>query len=143
MTDKELLDVVRAEILRLVEVRSYSKEMANDLLTFIDSLPNEPVSDDLEEAAVEYVNHTPCFDVAQELEEGNDPTEIDCFTIDDAIGFFKAGAQWKEKQMMSKAVDAELYSDGMLTPLISVKDKDKIDDIKFGDKLKIIIIKQE
>lgn len=50
MTDKEKLDAIRAEIHRLIEVRGYDRSMANDLLTFMDSLPNEPVSEDLEEA---------------------------------------------------------------------------------------------
>ena len=45
MTDKEKLDAIRAEIHRLIEVRGYDREMANDLLAFMDSLPNEPVSD--------------------------------------------------------------------------------------------------
>ena len=55
MTDKEKLDAIRAEILRLVEVCGYDREMANDLLTFMDSLPNEPVSD-FEMALTEMIN---------------------------------------------------------------------------------------
>ena len=51
MTDKEKLDAIRAEIHRLVDVRGYDREMANDLFAFMDSLPNEPVSEGLEEAA--------------------------------------------------------------------------------------------
>ena len=47
MTDKEKLDAVRAEIHRLVDIRGYDREMANDLFAFMDSLPNEPVSEDL------------------------------------------------------------------------------------------------
>ena len=42
MTDKEKLDALRAEIHRLVDVRGYDREMANDLFAFMDSLPNEP-----------------------------------------------------------------------------------------------------
>lgn len=48
MTDKEKLDAIRAEIHRLVDVRGYDRGMANDLFAFMDSLPNEPVSNDLE-----------------------------------------------------------------------------------------------
>ena len=44
MTDKEKLDAIKAEIHRLVDVRGYDREMANDLFAFMDSLPNEPVS---------------------------------------------------------------------------------------------------
>lgn len=46
MTDKEKLEAIRAEIHRLVDVRGYDKEMANDLFAFMDSLPNEPVSEE-------------------------------------------------------------------------------------------------
>lgn len=48
MTDKEKLDAIRAEIHRLVDVRGYDRGMANDLFAFMDSLPNEPISKDLE-----------------------------------------------------------------------------------------------
>ena len=51
MTDKEKLDAIRAEIHRLVDVRGYDRGMAIDLFAFMDLLPNEPVSNDLEEAA--------------------------------------------------------------------------------------------
>ena len=50
MTDKEKLEAIRAEIHRLVEIRGYDVEMANDLFAFMDSLPNEPISEDLEKA---------------------------------------------------------------------------------------------
>jgi len=55
MTDKEKLEAVRAEIHRLVDVRGYDREMANDLFTFMDSLPNEPVSEELEEEIDNYI----------------------------------------------------------------------------------------
>ena len=56
MTDKEKLDAIRAEIRRLVDVRGYSKGMANDLFTFMDSLPNEPVNKDFELALAEMID---------------------------------------------------------------------------------------
>jgi hypothetical protein len=58
MTDKEKLDAIRAEIHRLVDVRGFDREMANDLFAFMDSLPNEPVSDDLEKVVEEIVDPT-------------------------------------------------------------------------------------
>ena len=60
-------------------------------------------------------------------------------TPDDA----RKAVEIAREEMMEKAVDAELYSDGMLTPIIKVSDKEKISNIKFGDKLKLIIIKDE
>lgn len=56
MTDKEKLEAIRAEIHRLVHINGYSKEMANELFAFINSLPEEPVSEDLEEAADNYAS---------------------------------------------------------------------------------------
>lgn len=50
MTDKEKLIAIRAEISRLVKVRGYQRGMANDLLTFMDSLPNESVISDSRKA---------------------------------------------------------------------------------------------
>ena len=82
----------------------------------------EPVSEDLEEAA--YYN---CIDRLSK----------------ESIEDFKAGAKWKKKQMLKNVISAELYSDGMLTPLIGVKDKEKLKGIKFGDNVKLIIIKDE
>jgi hypothetical protein len=52
-------------------------------------------------------------------------------------------AKWQKEQMIAKAIDAELYSDGMFIPLIGVKDREKVSDIKFGDKVKVIIIKED
>ena len=83
MTDKEKLDAIRAEIHRLVDVRGYDRGMANDLLAFMDSLPNEPVSNDLEEAACEYDNSH----------------------IDDNNLAFKAGAQWQKEQMEKNRIE--------------------------------------
>lgn len=56
MTDKEKLDAIRAEIHRLVDVRGYDKEMANDLFAFMDSLPNEPVSENFTKALAECIH---------------------------------------------------------------------------------------
>ena len=55
---------------------------------------------------------------------------------------FELGVRWKEQQMMEKAIEGELCSSGLFIPLISVGDKDKVSNIKFGDKIKIIIIKE-
>lgn len=62
MTDKQKLDAIKAEIHRLVDVRGYDREMANDLLAFMNSLPNEPVSEDLEEAVNAYIGYAPEVD---------------------------------------------------------------------------------
>lgn len=60
MTDKEKLDATRSEIHRLVDVRGYDKEMANDLFAFMDSLPNEPVSENFTKALAECIHQAQC-----------------------------------------------------------------------------------
>lgn len=87
----------------------------------------EPVSEELEEAAFDYAESCK-YDGGKKLL---------------CVEHFKAGAKWQKKQLMKDAISAELYSDGMLTPLIGVKDKEKLKGIKFGDKVKLIIIKDE
>jgi len=97
MTDKEKLDAVRAEIHRLVDVRGYNREMANDLFTFMDSLPNEPVSEDLEEAAIAY-NKKAVNSHSKKVNfvvAGKVPNE-----------HFIAGAKWQEEK------DNEEYLEG-------------------------------
>lgn len=56
------------------------------------------------------------------------------------IDSLEVKAMEKEK-VVENIIDAELYSDGMLLPLIGVKDKEKLDGIKFGNKLKIAVYK--
>ena len=86
MTDKEKLEAIRAEIHRLVDVRGYDREMANDLFAFMDSLSNEPVSDGLEEAAFDYAESCK-YDGGEKLL---------------CVEHFKAGAEWGKKQAMAE-----------------------------------------
>lgn len=89
MTDKEKLEAIRAEIHRLVDVRGYDKEMANDLFTFMNSLPNEHVSNDLEEASKKYSS---CIYLEEVLSD--DDREV---LKERLINTFKAGAQWQKE----------------------------------------------
>jgi hypothetical protein len=125
MTDKEKLDAVRAEIHRLVDVRGYDKEMANDLFAFMDSLPNEPVSENLEEAANFYADtHTEWFDA------DNNPHVSPAF---------KAGAKWQKEQMMAKAIDAQCFG-FQGAALFSFRLP--ADKYLVGSKVKVIVIKE-
>ena len=78
MTDKQKLDAIKAEIHRLVDVRGYDREMANDLLAFMNSLPNEPVSEDEIEKqfkvgdVVVYVSRQPAYSGFYILGNAND-----------------------------------------------------------------------
>ena len=127
MTDKQKLDAIKAEIHRLVDVRGYDREMANDLLAFMNSLPNEPVSEDLEEAA---------FDYAEACKHDGGEKLL-------CVEHFKAGANWQKEQMMAKAIRGHVGQtiNGMLRAL-----SDEIfGDMGFtaGDKVKLIIIKED
>ena len=127
MTDKQNLDAIKAEIHRLVDVRGYDREMANDLLAFMNSLPNEPVSEDLEEAANEYAKDylfTPKPQRAPNIH-------------------FINGANWQKQQMMKNAVSGHVGQtiNGMLRALSD----ETFGDMGFtaGDKVKLIIIKED
>lgn len=139
MTDKEKLDAIRAEINRLVEVRGYSKEMANDLFTFMDSLPNEPVSEDLEKAVDIYINQpSSCLEYCDNGWED----KTDWQYVEKA---FKAGAQWKEQQMMedAKIYEVESHYDKCIGKYLSPDITLNEHIFKIGDKVKILVIKQE
>ena len=93
MTDKQKLDAIKAEIHRLVDVRGYDREMANDLLAFMNSLPNEPVSEGFEDAAKRYAT------------EGDEISGL--YIIDEEVDAFKAGAKWQKEQGESTTEDLE------------------------------------
>lgn len=93
MTDKEKLDAIRTEIHRLVDVRGYDREIANDLFAFMDSLPNEPVSYDLEKAAKAYSNNIDniCGGIGEQTRNA-----------------FKAGAKWQKEHLWKPADGDEI-----------------------------------
>ena len=96
MTDKEKLDAIRAEIHRLVDVRGYDRGMANDLFAFMDSLPNEPVNNDLEEASKEWLRPQLDKSYANYGEaKMMELTRFDGYAMLDAIEF---GAKWGKEQ---------------------------------------------
>ena len=107
----------------------------NDALSLLDTIEvkevkEEPVSKDLEEAAEKYttkvLERTNCL-------IGNQP-------VGEEVGSaFKAGAQWKEGQMMNaaKQSDVVITSGGILLSDL------KIEDFDYEDKVKVLIIKHE
>ena len=94
MTDKEKLEAIRAEIHRLIEVRGYDIEMANDLFTFIESLPNESVSEELKKAAEQDVCEV--VNTCSAIGVPND--HIPSWVQDAMVNEFIHGANWKEQQ---------------------------------------------
>lgn len=106
-----------------------------DVLSILDTMQEEPVSDDLEEAA--------------EAWSYNDDNTGSC----DYIGVtvceyaFKAGAKWQKKQMMMDAIDVTVHIDAggyPYIPQIEFYDYDKdVPLAKKGDKYKVVLIKEE
>ena len=75
----------------------------NRIRDFIDSLPEEPVSDDLDEAAKEWLRPQLDKSYANYGEaKMMELTHFDGYAMLEAIEF---GAKWKEKQMMKNAID--------------------------------------
>ncbi len=98
MTTKEQ---IRAEIERRITDNTFGAKMELiDLLSFIDTLPEEKPSEDLEKAAEEY---------------GSDGTGFIDMT---AFRAFKSGAQLQKEQMMKEAVEAEMQPFGMYNTII-------------------------
>lgn len=99
----------------------------NDVLEIIDSLEEEPVSEDLEVAAKSYSAY-----------RRGDDTEIS-YDINRYEGVI-AGAIWQKQQMMKDAVELPLYLDG---DFLTVDYDFTESDYKVGDKVKMIIIKEK
>ena len=103
------------------------------LLAFIDSLPEEKPSDDLEEAAhhiaIEALNDTKFM------------TTTMGYVLGKLQDIFIGGAEWKKEQMMKEAVEGVVmnFSSNTPKPQIDVF----VDPHKYcsGDKVKIVIIK--
>ena len=110
-------------------------EALDKLDAFIDSLEEEPVSEDLEQAAVEAFKHIVDSDK-------NNFYEI-----------FKAGANWQKEQMMKDAVDAYiLQSFNPVTESIEIDrhgfkceygQKKSTPYVIAGEQVKLVIIKEE
>ena len=105
------------------------------LENFLDTLEvkevEEPVSNNLKEAADNYVGHAP------EIDE-----DLSCFTKRNA---FIAGAQWQKERILNVATEREVKVDVGGYPYIDFTelydfDKD-IPLAKEGDKVKLVIVK--
>ena len=132
---------ILAEIERLINDLGEQRDInLEDLRDFINSLPEEPVSEDLEEAAKEHA-----------VERFR--TTRDEFLAEKCKWSFKAGAQWQKQQMMKDllvgyvclnqtAHNEELPDHCIIT---NEEPKEIFDKrgLKEGDLVKIIIIKED
>ncbi|UKK52118.1 hypothetical protein L6472_05940 [Prevotella sp. E13-17] len=100
------------------------------------TMDEEPVSEDLEEAAKHYLYSNILYD---DVYVGN-PTDKDC------VEMFKAGAKWQKEQLMKDATEVTVHVDAGNYPYIpqtELYDYDKdIPLAKEGDKYKVILIKE-
>ena len=107
------------------------KDELFEILCFLDVLnkdSEEPVSDDLEKAAVEY---------ATDYLFSPSP-------VKDPVDHFKAGAQWQKEQVMKTVVDGKIYETQARSKLKAAT-IGKISNLKYrvGDKVKLIILKED
>lgn len=140
MTDKEKIEAIKAEIHRLVDVRGYDREMANDLFAFMNSLPNEPVNEDLQTEIEDYINRN--------FSEGSDGClitdknkSLGGVTYSEICELARHFSKWQKQQMIKDAISAEVRTveDFMgTTTFRCVCDKYKV-----GEKVKLIIIKED
>lgn len=96
------------------------------LLSFIDSLQEEPVSDDLEKVFDKY---------SEELESDY---SNDMFDRGDIFRACKFGAQWQKEQIMKDAISMDVYYETEWDDIHKFLRKN-LD----GEKVKLLIIKEE
>lgn len=155
MTDKQL---IRAEIERRITDNTFGAKLELiDILAWLDTLPDEPVSEDLEEAADEYIAPI----------ENDAGLEFINFSGKDIKDAFIAGAEWQyqkdrgefakikaktwcegfdahKEQILKEAVEADvnIYRDlaeGKSWAEFVVE----MPTNNLGDKVKIIIVKED
>lgn len=140
MTDKEKIREVvkkRYEYWREKESNSHSIESeirmseCQHLLLMLDSLQEEPVNEELEQAVKRILNGYACMGTFQ---DGKMYTE-ECM-----LSICKAGANWQKQQMIKSAIGGCIYQQiGDECKAISLRFKDST--LKCGDKVKLIVIK--
>ena len=139
MTDK--VQKIRAEIERRIEeeqrirrekdkltgVGSIIDTRYESLLSFIDSMQEEPVSEDFKQFEETYLD--------------KEKDEILC--IYDRHAGLVDGANWQKEQLTAKTVDVTIAipypnGDGGYTQLVDSKEA-----LPFGDNIKVLVIKEE
>lgn len=109
-------------------------EELDDLLSFIDSLEEEPASDDLEKAAEEYV---------EKIRDLGNSTAHPQFNCHDAERLFILGGKWQKQQIMKSALDGTAQT---FLPFDSVRFCGKPlhkRGMKTNNPVKVIIIKED
>lgn len=124
------IEQIRAEIERLTEVRGYAMseydngrrsamyDIREQLINFIDSLPAEQPSEELNKE----------IDRFQKAKYGGDVISVTSIACHFAI--------WQKEQMMKSAIEVKINRDTLynLKPIIH----EKYQDLKIGDKILIV-----
>lgn len=132
---KELKDGIISIFERFNVLEHSIGDLRNNILKYIDSIQEEPVSEDFEEA------------LAKEWKGYNDRGAATVDALEDntqelafAKGFYR-GAKWKKEQMMAKAADMVV---GYWMPnglMLTVDGTENCYNIDEDDRVKVILIK--
>lgn len=164
MTDKQKIrQEIEKEMLLLDRTNTYDigrLDELNHLLLFIDSIPEEPVSEDLEEEIENYIKDSldikfPTTDkeqikadiryIARHFAEWQRQKDQETIELAEDHAML-AGMEKMREEMMKDAVDAAVH-EGLSNKYIKEQNKDAFDkalaNFEVGDKVKIIIVKED
>lgn len=162
MTDKEKLHEIKEEIkkrIRLLDKVCNNKECEttiayNDILKFIDSLPEQPTSEDLDEEIKNYFSgwcmrgsrEQECFfKTARHFAEWQRKKDQETIELAEDHAML-AGMMKEREEMMKDAIEVEIFREikGNSEKEFQLRSvRFKKDGIKLGDKVKIIIVKED
>lgn len=135
MNKKEIKNIIELFIAWNGETEAIDVANIDSAVEFIDSsLQEEPVSDDFENAALEYATY---YDKNwSEVKDG--------YIAENEVEAFKAGTQWHKEQIMKEAIDAEVLQnyDGNVIKYDETILDEKLSDCKVFDKVKLIVLKE-
>lgn len=132
-----IIDQIKAEILRLIETDG-AQVAIGKVLTILDTLQEQPVCEGLEEMAEGIV----CSMINESSAIGVPNDHIPSWVQDAMIQSCKAGAKWQKEQMMKEAVEGEVVKDINNKLAVTAKNVN-LDGFKFGEKVRIIIVKED
>ena len=138
MTDKKIRNIIELFIAWNGETEAIDVANIDSAVEFIkESLQEESISEDLEEAAEEWdesLYRSDAFKAGAKWQKEKDDEE--------KVLIYKRSFEDCKEQMMAKAVDGEVtYGKSLAIPSLGYRlDKEGLD---FGDKVKVIIIKED
>ena len=123
-----IIEQIKAEVERLENYYTSVEWYVEALLSFLSTLQEQPVCEELEDAVTNYIAPI----------ENEDGLKVINFSGQDIKDAFIAGAKWQKEQMMKEAVEIEVVETCGI-PSVWVKTA----QLKAGDKVRIIILPKE